>query len=147
MEQLSPSSAAEYQHAVHNNQPTERLGDILRNINQVLVGIQHAIIRNNKGNTTRALDCLVNDRGGTAGACFNLLTELFVDPKHHLPVVINGVPQLPSVPDLALGYLLCFFGIDDNLCEDPRSADYKLKTGKEREARDRLSEYLTSCLG
>ncbi|KDN33796.1 hypothetical protein RSAG8_13125, partial [Rhizoctonia solani AG-8 WAC10335] len=140
-----PSSAADYQRAALKFQPTERLGDILRNINRVLVGIQHAIIRNNRGNTLRALDCLMNDRGEIPRTIFNLFTERYADRIHHLPVVINGVYQLPSVPDSALGLLLCFFGVEGNLCED--RVDYKLKAGKEREARDQLSRYLTSCLG
>ncbi|KDN33797.1 hypothetical protein RSAG8_13126, partial [Rhizoctonia solani AG-8 WAC10335] len=137
IEQLGPSSAADYQDAVKNDLPTERLGDILRNINRVLVGIQHAIIRsqNNKDNTIRALDCLINDRGDTVKTGFHLLTKRYVDPTHHLPVVINGVSQLLSVPDLALGNFLCFFGIDGDRCEDPRSYPYKLKAGREREAR------------
>ncbi|KDN33789.1 hypothetical protein RSAG8_13118, partial [Rhizoctonia solani AG-8 WAC10335] len=146
IEQLGPSSAADYQHTVDNNQPTERFGDILRNINRVLVGIQHAIIRNNKGNTFRALDCLINDRGGTTRGAVNLFTERYVGRIHHLPVVINGVSQLPSVPDSALGKFLRFFGIGSDLCEDPRNSN-KLKAGKEGEARDRLSRYFTSCLG
>ncbi|CAE6524279.1 unnamed protein product [Rhizoctonia solani] len=46
---------------------TERLGDILENVNKVLVTIQHAIVRNHKGNTRHALDCLANEKGETPG--------------------------------------------------------------------------------
>ncbi|KDN36154.1 hypothetical protein RSAG8_11035, partial [Rhizoctonia solani AG-8 WAC10335] len=45
------------------NKPVEKLGELLKNISRVLVGIQHAIIRNHKGNTINAIDCLVNDKG------------------------------------------------------------------------------------
>ncbi|CAE6514084.1 unnamed protein product [Rhizoctonia solani] len=45
--------------------PLERLGDTMKNANKVLVRIQHAIIRNHKGNTASAVDCLVNEQGKT----------------------------------------------------------------------------------
>ncbi|CAE6533045.1 unnamed protein product [Rhizoctonia solani] len=47
------------------NKSWGRLGDVLRNINRVLVRTQHAIVRNHKGNTIGALDCLVNEKGQT----------------------------------------------------------------------------------
>ncbi|CUA69489.1 hypothetical protein RSOLAG22IIIB_08496 [Rhizoctonia solani] len=43
--------------------PVEQLGDVLRTINKVLVGIQHAIVRNHRGNTRDAVKCLVNEKG------------------------------------------------------------------------------------
>ncbi|CAE6459445.1 unnamed protein product [Rhizoctonia solani] len=151
LEQIVPSSAADYRSAAQSNQPTERLGDILRNINGVLVGIQHAIVRNNKDNKIKALDCLVNDRGETpalsriiAGNTIGWLTDRF-SAETHLPVVINGALQLPSTPDLWLGDFLCFYGIGDHLRED--ACNPALKEGKEKEARELLSKYLSSCLG
>ncbi|KAG8682577.1 hypothetical protein FRC11_014684, partial [Ceratobasidium sp. 423] len=45
--------------------PMEKIGDVLGNINRVLVRIQHAIIRNCKGNTLESMDCLTNERGET----------------------------------------------------------------------------------
>ncbi|CUA67630.1 hypothetical protein RSOLAG22IIIB_07488 [Rhizoctonia solani] len=47
--------------------PADKLEGILKNINKVLVKIQHAIIRSHKGNTIAALDCLVNEEGETPG--------------------------------------------------------------------------------
>ncbi|KAG8689287.1 hypothetical protein FRC11_003377, partial [Ceratobasidium sp. 423] len=47
--------------------PVVKFGDVLKNINGVLVGIQHAIVRSHKGNTVEALDCLVNQKGETPG--------------------------------------------------------------------------------
>ncbi|CAE7050952.1 unnamed protein product [Rhizoctonia solani] len=45
--------------------PVEKLGDTMKNINRVLVNVQHAIVRNHKGNTLSAADCLVNEKGNT----------------------------------------------------------------------------------
>ncbi|CAE7107988.1 unnamed protein product [Rhizoctonia solani] len=47
------------------NECWARLGDTLRNVNKVLVRIQHAIVRSHKGNTISALDCLINEKGET----------------------------------------------------------------------------------
>ncbi|KAG8731957.1 hypothetical protein FRC11_001351 [Ceratobasidium sp. 423] len=46
-----------------STKPVEKLADILGNMNKVLVRIQHAIVRNHKGNTLNAVDCLVNEKG------------------------------------------------------------------------------------
>ncbi|CAE6483173.1 unnamed protein product, partial [Rhizoctonia solani] len=58
------------QHSTHSNRiieefmtPVVKFGDILKNINSVLVGIQHAIVRGHKDNGLDALDCLVNQKG------------------------------------------------------------------------------------
>ncbi|CUA67627.1 hypothetical protein RSOLAG22IIIB_07484 [Rhizoctonia solani] len=152
LERIAPSSATEYYNTIQTNQPMERLGDILRNINGVLVGIQHAIVRNNKNNSIEALDCLVNDRGetpalsfATKGYTFRWFTHAFSNEVHRLPVVINAIPQFPLVPDPSLGKFLCFYGIGYDLLEDSFSG--KLKEGKEKEAREFLSKYLSSCIG
>ncbi|CAE6416734.1 unnamed protein product [Rhizoctonia solani] len=96
---------AEYQLAAQTNQPAERLGDILRNINGVLVGIQHAIVRSSKGNTIKALDCLVNDRGETPAISPNIgrktigwFTDELVSASHRVPTVINGAAKSPLTP-------------------------------------------------
>ncbi|KAG8686781.1 hypothetical protein FRC11_008375 [Ceratobasidium sp. 423] len=41
--------------------------EVLRTISRVLVGIQHAIVRNHRGNTYKAADCLVNEKGDMLG--------------------------------------------------------------------------------
>ncbi|CAE7170437.1 unnamed protein product [Rhizoctonia solani] len=45
------------------NQTWEQVRGVLGNLNRVLVKVQHAIVRNHKGNTARAVDCLVNEKG------------------------------------------------------------------------------------
>ncbi|CAE6446025.1 unnamed protein product [Rhizoctonia solani] len=50
--------------------PVDKIADTLRNINKVLVGIQHAIVRNSKGNTIYALNCLVNEKGETPAVTY-----------------------------------------------------------------------------
>ncbi|CAE6483215.1 unnamed protein product [Rhizoctonia solani] len=47
------------------HKPVDRLEDVMKNINRVLVGIQHAIVRNCKDNKASAADCLVNEKGET----------------------------------------------------------------------------------
>ncbi|CAE6422856.1 unnamed protein product [Rhizoctonia solani] len=100
--------------------PVEKLGDVLRNINRVLVRIQHAIIRYTFGNILK-----------NTGPEFS--------------VVINGVSRNSALADSWLGKFLYFYGIGSGLCEDLFSA--QLMEGKEDAARERLSDYLSSCLG
>ncbi|CAE6504644.1 unnamed protein product [Rhizoctonia solani] len=64
-ERLNQHLERSAQLAQESTKPVEKLGEVLVNINKVLVRIQHAIIRNHKGNTLRALDCLVNEKGET----------------------------------------------------------------------------------
>ncbi|CCO37685.1 hypothetical protein BN14_11843 [Rhizoctonia solani AG-1 IB] len=45
------------------NKSIENVGGLLKNISRVLAAVQHAIIRNHKGNTINAINCLVNDKG------------------------------------------------------------------------------------
>ncbi|KAG8749697.1 hypothetical protein FRC11_011086, partial [Ceratobasidium sp. 423] len=62
-----------------------------------------------------------------------------------LPVVIDGISRNAYMSDEDLGPFLRFYGIDKGLCESASSD--QLKAGLEGEARTRLSEYLSSCLG
>ncbi|CAE7153723.1 unnamed protein product [Rhizoctonia solani] len=49
------------------NVSMEPVEGIMKNINRVLVGIQHAIVRNCRNNQVTAADCLVNEKGETPG--------------------------------------------------------------------------------
>ncbi|KDN46913.1 hypothetical protein RSAG8_03990, partial [Rhizoctonia solani AG-8 WAC10335] len=135
------------------NKPLERLGDELKNVNRVLVAIQHAIVRNHKGNTVNAIDCLVNEKGetpgvseATSGRSFSFLSNFY---SHHsdykLPVVVDGTAQEFYMPVGWLEAFLRFYGITDGLCKDEFGLE--LLPGKEGEARKRLGKYLSSCLG
>ncbi|KAH7335838.1 hypothetical protein B0J17DRAFT_719482 [Rhizoctonia solani] len=66
-EQLNRSSERSDQLMEQAKKPMEKQSELLRNINRVLVGIQHAIVRNHKGNTVNAVDCLVNEKGDVPG--------------------------------------------------------------------------------
>ncbi|KDN46914.1 hypothetical protein RSAG8_03991, partial [Rhizoctonia solani AG-8 WAC10335] len=135
--------------AKESTQPVEQLGDALKNINRVLVRIQHAIVRNHKGNTISALDCLVNEKGETPGISRTTGEMTFwnfsQDNEDRLPVVIDGVYQNSYIYDTYLGEFVRFYGIDDGLCEDRPGS--QLKEGKVNAARARLAAYLSSCLG
>ncbi|CUA76550.1 hypothetical protein RSOLAG22IIIB_12371 [Rhizoctonia solani] len=133
--------------------PVVKFGDILQNINGVLVGIQHAIVRSHKRTTWDALDCLVNQKGETPivslttkQTSFRWMVEMYGrQPEYLLSVVLNGVPQDYWIPDGWLGEFLRFYGIGEGLCKGETSI--ALRENKEEEARQRLSAYLSSCLG
>ncbi|CAE6536233.1 unnamed protein product [Rhizoctonia solani] len=129
--------------------PVEKIGEVLGNINRVLTRIQHAIIRSHKGNTVRALECLVNEKGETPSMSRTTenrtYSDFSVDNSHCLPVAINGVFQNSYMSDSWLGEFVRFYGIDEGLFDNATTVH--VKAGKMDTARVRLSEYLTSCLG
>ncbi|CAE6409048.1 unnamed protein product [Rhizoctonia solani] len=61
-EKLNQSSERSNQLAEQSSKHMERWVDLLKNVNRVLVGIQHAIVRSHKDNTVYAVDCLVNEK-------------------------------------------------------------------------------------
>ncbi|KAG8684861.1 hypothetical protein FRC11_011495 [Ceratobasidium sp. 423] len=132
-----------------STEPVEKLGEVLGNINRVLVRIQHAIVRNHKGNTISALDCLVNEKGETPAIGRATGTYTFGDilksTGPEFSVVIDGVARNSALANSWLGKFLYFYGIGSGLCESLSSA--QLMEGKENAARERLSDYLSSCLG
>ncbi|CAE6504628.1 unnamed protein product [Rhizoctonia solani] len=155
-EQLNKHFEASNQHHQRSNslakefmEPVLKFGDVLKNINKVLVGIQHAIVRVYKGNTTHAVDCLVNERGETPSSSKKTELKSFAwissRYKTALPVVVGGTSLDLFVPDGWLATLLSFYGIWEGMCEKETSP--RVKEGKEKEARERLSRYLSSCLG
>ncbi|CUA67636.1 hypothetical protein RSOLAG22IIIB_07494 [Rhizoctonia solani] len=131
-----------------STQSVEKLGDILRNINRVLVRVQHAIIRSHKGNNLSALNCLVNERGETPATSRITMNRTFADfstnSAYRLPVVIDGITHISYISDAWLGEFVHFYGIGGGLCVDETA---RLKPGMRESARMRLGEYLTSCLG
>ncbi|CAE6455639.1 unnamed protein product [Rhizoctonia solani] len=134
------------------NRPVERLGEVLGCINKVLVGIQHAIVRNYKGNTTDAIDCLVNEKGETPAisetVCkwtFRAFSSMYTNEKLRIPVSIGGTTHNAYIPNQWLGEFLSFYGIGEDLRKG--NGDFLLKDGTEEIARRRLSNYFSSCLG
>ncbi|KAH7335728.1 hypothetical protein B0J17DRAFT_52068 [Rhizoctonia solani] len=156
-EQLNTHYEASNQHHGHSNALAEEsakpVRDMLRNINKVLVGIQHAIVRSHKGNTLDALDSLVNVKGETPGVSgtvsyqtFKQLSGLYSDfAKYRLSFLMSGITQGITFPNTRLGKFLGFYGIGDGICLNQTSS--QLRDGKETEARERLSKYLSSCVG
>ncbi|CUA67626.1 hypothetical protein RSOLAG22IIIB_07482 [Rhizoctonia solani] len=124
----------------------------MKTVNKVLVGIQHAIIRNHKGNTATAVDCLVNEQGETPGMGGILQTnfkyfsglEHYRNAAYRLPVVIDGAARDLYIHNAWLADSLYFYGLSKDLCKD---ATGTLQEGKEGTARIRLGDYLSSCLG
>ncbi|QRW24061.1 hypothetical protein RhiXN_10385 [Rhizoctonia solani] len=151
LERLNGHLEKANQVAVESTKPTERLGDILETINKVLVGIQHAIVRNGKGNSRFALDSLINEKGDTlcknTGGAWSF-RNLFRHAGHNepsIPIFVNGVMEEFSLPERILGSVLCYHGLGGDLCET--GSEVKLKPGTADMARARLSRYWSSCLG
>ncbi|CAE6400714.1 unnamed protein product [Rhizoctonia solani] len=151
IEQSSQNTVKANELAEKANNSWERFGDVLGNVNRVLVGIQHALVRNHHGNAISALDCLVNEKGMTPavmdnGFTFRRLSELFSgDPERQTQAIIDGATHNIYIPDVWVGYFLNFYGIGAGLCESETT--FKLRFGKQKDARARLSKYLSSCLG
>ncbi|CAE6439339.1 unnamed protein product [Rhizoctonia solani] len=134
-----------------SKKPVERFEGLMKNINKVLVGIQHAIVRNRRDNKVSALDCLVNEKGETPSSSkttyrkgYDWLSK-YESSRPNLPVMIGSVSQEIYVPEGWLAEFVCFYGIWQGVCESETSTE--LMDGKGKEARERLSRYLSSCLG
>ncbi|ELU39539.1 PSDC domain-containing protein [Rhizoctonia solani AG-1 IA] len=161
IEQLNQSFGHSNQLSEKANKSLESFAGLLQNINGVLVGIQHAIVRSHKGNTIGAINCLVNDKGQKPGvmhqkyrvsaiicfANFKTTVEALSNSSEYdnIPVAIDGVSQVINLPSHWLGDFLRFYSLGDNLHIHPGSTT--LKQGKTREAQNRLGDYLSSCLG
>ncbi|CAE6461361.1 unnamed protein product [Rhizoctonia solani] len=72
--QLHQSSERSNQITEQSIKPVEKLGNLLNNINGVLIEIQHIIMKSRKDNTPGAVDCLVNEKGETPTANESALT-------------------------------------------------------------------------
>ncbi|KAG8748217.1 hypothetical protein FRC11_012062, partial [Ceratobasidium sp. 423] len=139
--QLNQALERSNQLAENAFKPVEKLEDVLRNINRVLVGIQHAIVRNRKGNTASAVDCLVNEKGETPIVSETTGHSSFIEVSEshrcyvsdYLPVTIDGVvPKGLYAPGWWVGRLLCFYGIGKGMNMSETSTI--LKAGKDKEA-------------
>ncbi|CAE6525245.1 unnamed protein product [Rhizoctonia solani] len=147
-EKLNQLSERSNQLALKAATSIEQLAELLKNTNRVLAGVQHAIVRNHKGNTLNALECLVNEKGETPVMSRTTWHNRLIDvlaPGQSFIVMIDGVPQKHRVDDEWLGEFVRFYGIDDGLFNDATTVE--VKQGKINAARDRLSKYLGSCLG
>ncbi|CAE6416776.1 unnamed protein product [Rhizoctonia solani] len=149
-EKLNRASERSNVLAEQASKSVEKLGDLMKNINRVLMGIQHAIVRNHKGNTLYAVDCLVNEKGQTPkeeiGHTFGWKHDNTPsETKYHLPVRISGNCHTSRLNEYWLGPYLCFYGIGEGIRESPVSV--ALKAGGKGDARKMLSDYLSSCLG
>ncbi|KAF8712212.1 hypothetical protein RHS03_01229, partial [Rhizoctonia solani] len=150
IEQLNQSFGHSNQLSEKANKSLESFAGLLQNINGVLVGIQHAIVRSHKGNTISAINCLVNDKGQKPGVMhqkYRTTVEALSNSSEYdnIPVAIDGVSQVINLPSHWLGDFLRFYSLGDNLHIHPGSTT--LKQGKTREAQNRLGDYLSSCLG
>ncbi|CAE6397382.1 unnamed protein product [Rhizoctonia solani] len=152
MRQLGNSSQRSNELAEQTKSSWDGIGDVLGNINRVLVGVQHAIVRNHIGNTTNAIDCLVNEQGRIPFEIskYNRRTVRgFLDPfpeesEFRAPVMIDGERHECDIPDIWLGKLLHFYGIPEGYCS-PSGGD--VPSSLVDVAREGLNDYFSSCLG
>ncbi|CAE6537689.1 unnamed protein product [Rhizoctonia solani] len=122
--------------------PVEQLGDVLRTINKVLVGIQHAIVRNHRGNTRDAVKCLVNEKGDVPPAFHISEYSCLYSP---FQIRIGNQNCYASLPDDTIARILLSCGIGKDLfenCEDP-----KIDQGNRDKALSLLNHYWSSALG
>ncbi|CAE6439350.1 unnamed protein product [Rhizoctonia solani] len=121
--------------------PVEKLGEVLGNINRVLMKIQHAIIRSHKGNQPSAFDCLVNEKGETPVVSCVTENMTFTDlldsgTGDDLSVMIDGKYRFFGFDRRLLDDFLQFYGIEDRLSHGARKSKGTL-----------LGDYLSSCIG
>ncbi|EUC58606.1 laminin domain protein, putative [Rhizoctonia solani AG-3 Rhs1AP] len=151
MQQLGKSSQRSNELAKQTKSSWDGIGDVLGNINRVLVGVQHAIVRNHKGNTTNAIDCLVNEQGRIPmeinmynPTTVRSLLDPFPEESEFSAVVIDGARQDYYIPNGWLGHLLRFYGFHEGFSN---STDGSVLDSTAEYARYTLNDYFSSCLG
>ncbi|CAE6397411.1 hypothetical protein ACGC1H_000157 [Rhizoctonia solani] len=124
--------------------PVERLGDVLKTINKVLVGIQHAIVRNHKNNTKHAINCLVNEKG-------DFPPERLETKSHWNSSSLDvmsfkaGDQHIQTYPtDDWVVDRIRFYGIGEDLFEDREKTIWK---GDKFQTMLILSQYWSAALG
>ncbi|KAH7307895.1 hypothetical protein B0J17DRAFT_773735 [Rhizoctonia solani] len=135
-----------------SNQLVERLGKALDNINGVLAGIQHTMIRGQFGlggavkYNLHTMACLVNYKGEHAATMGTLTQANGDDPASNVDFHLKSDPYSVYIPATQLAAHLKFYGLDEGLCCEEDS-ELRLKDGMEALARKRLGDYLTGCVG
>ncbi|KAH7335735.1 hypothetical protein B0J17DRAFT_52195 [Rhizoctonia solani] len=150
-EHLYQSFQRSNQLAEQANGHAERLGNVMKNINKVLVGIQHAIIRNRKDNGWGAIFSLVNEAGealGVSRTTEGISVGQAFKPTRSMDTtlirVVLGASTIEyHVVTSLLGECLYFFGLSDGFCVDRTNTT--LIQGRETDAGLRLADYLSSC--
>ncbi|CUA67638.1 hypothetical protein RSOLAG22IIIB_07496 [Rhizoctonia solani] len=151
-----PQAAPRRVHDVHvcedlqrSNQLVGQLAEILGNINGVLVGIQHTMIRgqfrDDAEYNVREMGRMVNHRGDTIEK-MDFLTRAHRDDPSSINIHIRGQRHSIYVPDTRLAAYLKFYGLEEGLCYEDHSI-LRVKGGSERLARERLGCYLSGCVG
>ncbi|CUA67633.1 hypothetical protein RSOLAG22IIIB_07491 [Rhizoctonia solani] len=121
--------------------PIEQLGDVLKTINKVLVGIQHAIVRNHRSNTREAIKCLVNEKGDVPPAFY--LPERS-GPQDIIGFRVGNQYHQANLPDEMLAHILRSCAIGEDLfgtLDNP-----KFSQGNRAKAVSLLSQYWSSAL-
>ncbi|EUC58608.1 laminin domain protein, putative, partial [Rhizoctonia solani AG-3 Rhs1AP] len=124
--------------------PVEQLGDVLKTINKVLVGIQHAIVRNYKGNTKHAINCLINEKGDFPSEHLEMNSQWSPTTANVLSFKV-GTEYFSTLPtdDWAIN-LLRFYNIGEELFEDREKTIWK---GDKIKTLSMLSQHWHSALG
>ncbi|CAE6455607.1 unnamed protein product [Rhizoctonia solani] len=146
-ERLSSQFERSNQLVKEYQKPVEQLGDVLKAINKVLVGIQHAIVRNHKGNTQNATNCLINEKGDIPpdnSGIFSWFSRVFTE-ESIMRFKVDDQELAFTPTDNRVATLLRFYGIGEDLFEDPEKT--KIKERRMGQARSMLAYYWSSALG
>ncbi|EUC58371.1 laminin domain protein, putative [Rhizoctonia solani AG-3 Rhs1AP] len=144
IERLSNHFERSNQLAEEYKKPVERLGEVLKASNKVLVGIQHAIVRNYKNNTKDAINCLINEKGDFPSERLEINSQWSATTADAMYFKV-GTEYFSTWPtdDWAIN-LLRFYGIGEDLFEDCEKTVWK---GDKPKTLSMLSQYWHSALG
>ncbi|KAH7335844.1 hypothetical protein B0J17DRAFT_55897 [Rhizoctonia solani] len=112
------------QHLEHSNQlaagfktPVEQIGDALKTINKVLVGVQHAIVRSRKGVPVYSILSLINEKGECPLETTWPWSPMATGGK--VNTFMGGQSTQWSISDENVVYYLRFYGLEGDFFEDP----------------------------
>ncbi|KAG8706424.1 hypothetical protein FRC11_008247, partial [Ceratobasidium sp. 423] len=66
-------------------------------------------------------------------------------PDNRIPVTVDHAEDNLNIPDDCLGIFLHFYNIGEGLCD--KESNTSLIAGKAADARKRLGNYFSTCLG
>ncbi|CAE6417357.1 unnamed protein product [Rhizoctonia solani] len=122
--------------------PADQIGDTLKTINKVLVGIQHAVVRSYKGNPVYSLTSLINEKGD-----YPTETSWMWYPRSgegQMNAVLCNQRDQWHISDTEVAYYLRFYGLEGDFFEDPEKT--RLSRNNNVAARNKLGQYFTSAL-
>ncbi|CAE6435828.1 unnamed protein product [Rhizoctonia solani] len=122
--------------------PADQIGDTLKTINKVLVGIQHAVVRSCNSGSVCSTMSLINEKGD-----YPTETGWLWLPNSEAGKISTYLGSRVSqyyISDTEVAYYLRFYGLEGDFFEDPEKT--RLSRNNNIAARNKLAQYLTSAL-